>query len=346
MCMRRLQLLRDASRRFVGSWFNSLLRMGFLFILIFGFSAGLLKGQEPIKILTIGNSFANDSIFYLEDIGAADGIKISVCAMNLGGHTLAQHASYIESYDASPTDPSGSPYRNPFEARSSKISLRQALEKEQWQYVTIQQASAKSCFPESYEPFADIIIKYIRKYAPQAEILVLETWAYRSDHGFFKNVGFDQQTMYAKLHSAYQSLGARYDLRVIPIGTAFQNARRIEPWKTFLKDPGYDYTSPKPEENPNEVGDLTLGWIWRTDQITKKRKFSLDGAHANVAGRFLAAATLYEVLTGRNVKQNTFVPSGLSPQDAALLREVANDTIKNVFLETKQNPNDGVLVNQ
>lgn len=291
-----------------------------------------LQAQEParppIKLLTIGNSFALDSTFYLKDMARAAGMEIEVCGMNLGGHTLEQHASYINAYEANPSDPRGSPYRNPFDSKGPRISLRQALEKDQWQYVTIQQASPKSYFPNTYEPFAQTIVDYVRKYAPQAEILVLETWSYRSDHNFFKAGDLNQQIMYNKLHAAYQDLGARYGLRIIPVGTAFQNARKVEPWKTFHRDPSYDYAAPKAEVNPRETGELNVGWLWVTVPATGERKFVLDAKHANKAGRFLGAATLYEMLTGLDVEKNTFVPPGLTPEEATQLREIAHDTLE------------------
>jgi hypothetical protein len=282
---------------------------------------------QPVKLLTIGNSFATDSAFYLDDMARAGGVKMDICRMNLGGHSLEQHASYINAYEVNPSDPRGSPYRNPFDSKGPKISLRQALEKDKWQYVTIQQVSTKSYFPETYEPFAKTVIDYVRKYAPQAEILILETWSYRQDHPFFKDGDLDQQSMYARLHAAYRDLGARHGLRIIPIGTAFQSARKVEPWKTFQSDPAYDYSAPKLDVNPKETGGLNLGWLWVTDSKTGKRKFVLDAKHANIAGRFLAAATVYEMLTGKNVEQNTFVPPGLPAAEAAQLRKIAHDTL-------------------
>ena len=247
--------------------------------------------------------------------------------MNLAGHSLEQHASYITAHEANAADPRGSPYKNPFDPKGSKIGLQQALEKDKWDFVTIQQASPKSYFPETYEPFAKTIVEYVRKYAPQAEILVLETWAYREDHAFFAAGDLNQALMYSRLHAAYQNLAARYGLRIIPIGTAFQNARKDARWRFRYPDSNFNYQKPPPGEVPKQPGSLNVGWMWGKDKETGKLRFVLDAKHANTAGKFLGAATLYELIFSANVETNTFTPPGLPPEEAVLLRKVAHETV-------------------
>ena len=225
-----------------------------LVLLLAFFLVSDLPAQEPakppVKLLTIGNSFAQNSTAYLGDMARADKRELLYCGMNLAGHSLEQHASYITAHEANPADPRGRPYKNPFDAKGPKISLREALEKDKWDFVTIQQASPKSYSPETYEPFAKTIVDYVRKYAPQAEILVLETWAYREDHAFFEAGDLNQELMYFKLHAAYRDLAGRYGLQIIPIGTAFQNARKDDHWKFKFPDPAFDYKNPKSGEVP------------------------------------------------------------------------------------------------
>jgi hypothetical protein len=74
------------------------------------------------------------------------------------------------------------------------------------------------------------LIDYIRKNAPEAEILVHETWAYRQDHALFTDGTFSQQKMYDQLKVAYGKVAARYGLRFIPSGDAFQAARQLPRW--------------------------------------------------------------------------------------------------------------------
>lgn len=308
----------------------------FLALILAIFLASNLQAEEkPVRLLTIGNSFANNAIRYLGDIAKAGGKDLVICPMNLGGHSLEQHASYIAAYEKNPADPKGSPYKDPKGPAGSKISLRQALESDKWDYVTIQQVSTKSFLPETFEPHAKTIIEYVRKYAPQAEILILETWAYRDDHNMFASGQLDQEKMYEGLHAAYRELSQRYGLRIVPIGSAFQIARKNPLWKPAYPDPSFNYKAPKKGELPKETGDLTVGWVWRTNRLTGELEFVQDAKHANVAGCFLGAATLYQTIFPGNVENNPFRPSGLSVEEATVLRRIAHDVAGAAAADTR-----------
>ena len=43
------------------------------------------KKNDTIRILTIGNSFAEDPTAYLDDIAAMDGINMTIDKANIGG---------------------------------------------------------------------------------------------------------------------------------------------------------------------------------------------------------------------------------------------------------------------
>ena len=57
-------------------------------------------------------------------------------------------------------------------------------------------------------------------------------------------------------------------------------------------------------------------------------KLSMDGHHANTAGEFLGACVWYEVLFGKSVEANTFVPAGLDPEYAKFLRATAHRVVE------------------
>lgn len=281
---------------------------------------------QTVRLLTIGNSFADDSTRYLGKMAAAGGGELIYYPLNLSGHSMGQHAAYLRTSETDPANPLGRPYRDPAKP-GGKISLPQALAAEKWDYVTIQQVSTKSFNAKSYEPSAGKLIAAIRRYAPQAEILILETWAYRQDHALFQGGDLDQQTMYERLHDAYRQLADRYALRVVPIGTAFQTARQNPLWQFTYPDPNFDYAKPPAGSLPEQKGSLNVGWRWIKLSPTGKPAFSLDAIHANTAGSFLAAATLYEVLFRRNVEANPFLPSGLSEAEATALRKIAHEAV-------------------
>lgn len=68
--------------------------------------------------------------------------------------------------------------------------------------------------------------------------------------------------------------------------------------------------------------------MWGKDPETGKVRFVLDAKHANTAGKFLGAATLYEMIFGANVEKNTFTPPGLPADEAVLLRKIAHETME------------------
>ncbi len=52
--------------------------------------------------------------------------------------------------------------------------------------------------------------------------------------------------------------------------------------------------------------------------------FCLDAHHANVSGEFLGGCVWFETLFARDVRENTFVPAGMAPADAAFLKDAAH----------------------
>lgn len=287
------------------------------------------EGQQ-VKVLTVGNSFADDACALLPDLAKAGGKDLLLVRANLGGHSLAQHVGYLQAYEANADDPKGSPYTAPAYLATpdrKKINLKAILTSKPWNFVTIQQVSNTSFQEESYEPYAGILIDYIRKNAPTAEILIQETWAYREDHEMFKDGKLNQQSMYEGLKAAYDKLSQRYGLRIIPSGDAYQAARKLPRWTFTFPDPKFDYANPAPGSLPDQQASLNVGWKWDKDKTTGQPKLILDAKHSNLYGRFLISCVWYEVIFNDSVLDNPFVPTGMSPEDAVLLRQVAHEAV-------------------
>jgi len=242
---------------------------------------------------------------------------------------MEQHVGYLKAFEADPADPKGRAYKDKTDPQTGKkrdFSLREALESAPWDYVTIQQVSGKSFKPETFEPYAGILVNYIHKYAPTAKVLVLQTWAYRQDHPLLKQEHLTQQQMFEGLKAAYGGLAARYGLQILPVGEAMQAARALPRWTFTYPDPNFDYANPKPGTLPVETGSLNRGWSWAKDAKTGKTNFVLDAKHCNPSGRFLAASVLYEFLFSK-VRDNTFLPPGVTAEDAAELRRIAQEAV-------------------
>lgn len=296
-------------------------------MLLAGAAAWAAEPAE-IKLLTVGNSFADNSTRYLEDFARSTGKKVRLYKANLGAHSLQMHVGYLRAYDANPEDPKGSPYAgvaNPATNAKPKLSLRKALELEKWDYVTIQQVSTLSYQPASFEPWASELIGAIHKYAPTAKVLGLETWTHREDSWMYQKLT-TMERMHAAIQKAYAELSARHGIEILPVGDAFQAARATQEWKFQYPDPNFDRATAKPGQLPEQPGSLNVGWKWEEDAATKEMKLVNDPAHCNAAGQYLATSVLYEALLG-DLEKVTYCPPGLTPEQAASLRGIAQETV-------------------
>ena len=194
----------------------------FLFILCFciGIKLSLAstlrseRGPETIRMLTIGNSFADNACQYLKEITeSVKGYQIIIGNANIGGAALDKHADFIKK---SEVDPTFKPYNGK--------SLKDWLLEEQWDVITIQQVSHKSYKIESYQPYADEIVAYIQKYMPNAKIYIHQTWAYAPDCIRLDEFGITSDQMYKGLKKNYKALSKHYDFPVLNSGDAFHRA--------------------------------------------------------------------------------------------------------------------------
>ncbi len=273
---------------------------------------------KPVRVLAVGNSFSHNAAKYVDEIAEADGHPVIVEQASLGGCSLERHWNHVTQFEANPEDTKGCPYGGK--------SLQQRLTAKPWDFVTIQQVSIRSFRPETYRPYAQRLHAYIRKHAPQAEVMIHQTWAYRADDPLFRSPEFQVQDMYRQLTAAYEALGVELGCRLLPVGTAFENARLSDLWPDRFPDPGFDRSEAQPPTLPDQKYSLHAGYHW-----SKKDDGSLslryDGHHANTAGEYLGSAVWYEVFTGRSVLGNRFIPKGLDAQRVAVLQKIAHQTV-------------------
>lgn len=285
-------------------------------------AAAPAAGGKEIRLLAIGNSFSGDATRHLPGLVKASGNTLVFGHASIGGCSLAKHWAIAEAFEKTPDDPKTRPYTY----KERKVSLREILTAEKWQYVTLQQYSGDSYKADTFRPHARNLYDYVKKHAPQAEVLFHETWAYREDDSLFKAGTFTPQMMYDGLHAAYHGMAAELKCRVIPVGTALQSVRQTPEWRFVFPDPAFDYAHPKHPALPNQDHSLNVGYRWRqgTDGQWKLGK---DGHHASLAGQYLGAAVWFEFLYGQSVVANSYVPEGLKPADAAFLRQMAHKTV-------------------
>ena len=177
--------------------------------------------EKPLKVLMIGNSFSICNLKQMPHVAKSMGLKLDLASLYIGGCSLERHWNNV----VASTNAAFKPYRFDRTAEGVKVVVRgkanipDALVLDKWDVVTVQQASHFSWQPATYHPFGDSLVAKIRELAPQARIVVQETWSYPPWDKRLKKFGFDQAEMYARLHGAYAAFAAKHGLDVIPVGT-------------------------------------------------------------------------------------------------------------------------------
>lgn len=210
-----------------------------------------------MKILCIGNSFSQDSTALLQLLTD----KITVRNLYIGGCSLDMHAANIES-DAAKYELQ----ENGEKMQNSLVGIKEALLGDKWDYITVQQVSGRSGVYDSFYPYLDELLDYVRKYS-DAEIVLHETWSYEigSGHPDFGIYNSDREQMAQAIKETYEKVSAKENLRIIRVGEAVQQLRA---------KPSFDYKN----------GGLSL---------------NRDGFHLSLSyGRLLAAAVWCKFFTG------------------------------------------------
>ena len=200
--------------------------LGFLLFSVVNILAG-----EPVKILAIGNSFSEDAVENnLHELAAAAGIETVIGNMYIPGCPLELHASNAA------TDASAYRYRKigtdgrVIQVDNEKLST--ALADEDWDYVSVQQASHFSGCYDTYQPYLHQLIAYIRARVPsKTKIIFHQT---RAGYEFY---GKNQLKMFHAIVGAARKVMKEEGIRiVIPSGTAIQNARTSSYGDTMNRD--------------------------------------------------------------------------------------------------------------
>ncbi len=292
-----------------------------LLVSLLGWSSSFAGETKTVRLLTIGNSFSANATHYLKDLAKAGGHTLIHNSLVIGGSSFQVHA------DKSKAEGKARLYSNSRDLVSN-------LTADKWDYVTIQQASIKSHDFTTYQPYAGILRDLITKHAPQAKLLIHQTWEYRLDDPRFAvkepkpGEPKTQEEMYRGLNAAYDKIAAEFNARVIPVGDAFHLADTDATWG-YRKDPKpFDAKKARQPELPDQTHSLHVGWRWAKSKDGKKITLGMDGHHANMAGEYLGACVWYEVLFGDSVVENAFVPKGLEVEYARFLQKTAHKAVE------------------
>lgn len=216
-----------------------------------------------MNILSIGNSFSQDAQRYLHSIARKDDDLLQTYNLYIGGCSLYTHYRNMLSGDAEYTlEMNG-------ESTGFKVSLEQALLNRSWDVVTLQQASLGSPNYETYQPYLDSLVEYVRKCVPRAKIVLHQTWAYEDgSKRLNEELGYKTHSdMLCDIKKSYEKASQKINADfVIPSGEVFEK----------LLESGIE-------------------------------KVHRDSFHATLgAGRYALGLIWYMMLTGNDIENNTF----------------------------------------
>jgi len=237
-----------------------------------------------MNVLSIGNSFSQDAQRYLHSIARADGVELNCFNLYIGGCPISTHyrnmmgnnKAYMLQVNGHPT--------------GFNVTMEEALLNRNWDVITIQQASHESNDYETYQPYLNTLVEYVRECCPKAKIVVHQTWAYEQDS--------------PKLTEKMGYTDCKEMLRDICV--AYENA---------AKDINADFTIPSGEL----LGCMLDRGIPCVHRDTYHLKYGL--------GRYAVGLLWYAMLTGNDISANTFCDfdEEVTDKEIAIIKEVVKD---------------------
>ena len=273
--------------------------------------SNILSFAQELKVLTIGNSFSQSLSRYFNDVvNSVDGCKLDLEFANFGGCELDRHWKYITEEEQ----------QNKQIYRKGKTTLKKILQSKKWDIITIQQASHKSYIKESYFPYAQNIVDYVKKHCPTAKIYIQQTWSYRADSPRLKQWKLSQYAMFEKLKDAYANASAKLDVKQIYMGEAVQLARKAitEPFVVPTDLKSYKYP-----DMPRQAGDVVGKYYWKK---SKKGYMYLasDTIHLNQYGEYLQACVWFATLYKKSATNIKFIPEIMDNTTAKRFQKIAD----------------------
>jgi hypothetical protein len=259
------------------------------FFLLFYLFTFLPSQSKVIKVLAIGNSFSEDATEqYLYELANAQGDSLVIGNAYIAGCSIERHYNNLKG------DSALYGYRKitgKGKFKKNKITLKSIIRDEQWDIITFQQASHLSGIPDSYL-YLPLLKRLVESYTTNLHIEFVwhMTWAYANDFVSRKFAAYDnnQRQMYSAIVNTMLNVLPGVGIhRIIPSGIAIQLMRY-------------------------RMGDV----------------LNRDGYHLTLTiGRYTAACTWCEFLTGKIVDGNPYFPDTITPEEAQLCQQEAHEAV-------------------
>ena len=255
-----------------------------------------VEKATTLKVLMIGNSYADDTRYYVPWMAEAlDFEEVIIGSLYIGGCSVKTHylntVDNLAAYDFRCYE--NNRWNDFVGGEGTKQTMEYAIKYQDWDYITIQQASVDSGKADTYNSDLDNLVSYVKKTATKKDVRLVwnMTWAYREGYSVLSEYNQSQLYMYNSIASAVQErieTNPAFEV-VLPAGTAVQNART------------------------SYIGD----------------DFNMeDGTHLNFyRGRYIAGLTLFCSLTGYTPDEVSYAPSSMTRGEIL----VAKESVKNAL---------------
>ncbi len=271
---------------------------------------------DTVRLFLIGNSFSGNATRFLPQLAKEGKHTLVIGRAEVGGCSLERHWNAYAAAEKNPDSTEGKFYNGK--------TLRERLGTGKWDVITLQQYSLLSPDVQTYKPFALQLRDAVKAMQPDAEIVLHQTWAYRTDA---KNFGYvdqkgnqrakNQRQMWGSARNAYRQTASELGVRVIPSGDAFWRVDSDPLWG-YKPDTNFIGRAPTFPALPDQTLSLHVGYNWN-----KEKAFGADYNHASAAGCYLAGLVWYGFLFKESPEKLTFAPKEIPADFAAHLRRVA-----------------------
>lgn len=182
-----------------------------------------------------------------------------------------------------------------FQGHATYAQTQAALAQGNWDFVVLQEQSQRPAFPpeqvaQEVHPYAAQLAQQARAASPCVEVVYLMTWG--RENGDAANCAF-----YPPL-CTYEGMQQRLYESYVEMATA------------------------------NDGWCAPAGEVWRTHRAAfPGTGLYTDGSHPNVLGSYIAASTLASTLFRRSCATATYVPAGITAEQAQAVRTMASDVV-------------------
>ena len=232
-----------------------------------------------MRVLSISNSFGVDATRYLHQIAKAGGDRLEIVTLYIGGCSLERHYRNMLGDKQA--------YELHYNGQNTGffVSMQEALLSRKWDVILLQQQSSSSAHPETFRPYDEALYEFVKECAPQAKILLQQTWAYEEGSDKLVATGWPSaKAMFDAIENSYQQCHERLGTDgIIPSGKLLMQ----------LLDAGIP-------------------------------KIHRDTFHASLGlGRYALGLLWYRMLTGKSVAENTFceLDEPVDPQQLQIAKE-------------------------